>query len=296
MSNIKTTTILAGLFIILFSISCEDPIDVDSGFEGPQIVVDGWITNEPETQVISITESQDFFDNRLPTGIENAIVTVTNGTQTHFFTHSVDGRYEWTPPAGEGIGVVGDELILGISIDETVLVSRTMINRVPEIDSISIFFEEEAFGADPGLFAEVYATDFPGKGDTYWVKSYRNDTLLNRPRELNIIFDATFDAGTDIDGTTFIRPLRFAVNALDDNGIPRDLNNGDRVRSEIYSISNEAFQFLQIVQEQTSNGDNTIFALPIANARSNIFDQNGNPALGIFNVAAKSSLEVTVVE
>ena len=140
------------------------------------------------------------------------------------------------------------------------------------------------------MFAELYARDLPGKGDTYWVKSYRNDTLLNRPQELNIIYDATFDAGTDIDGTTFIRPLRFGINAVDDDGLPRFLESGDKVRSEIHSISNQAFTFLQIVQEQTTNGDNGIFALPIANSRGNIFDSMRKPDLKIRECVSDSSV------
>jgi hypothetical protein len=274
---------------IIGSTSCEDPITVDNGFEASQIVVDAWITNDGGQQIIEVNESQDYFDNRLPTGITNAVVTVTNGVQVFNFIHVTEGKYAWTPPTvGETVGNVGDEFSLKIQINDRILTSSTQLNRVAEIDSISIYFEDEAFGADDGFFAELYARDLPGQGDTYWVKSYRNDTLLNRPQELNIVYDATFDAGTNIDGTTFIRPLRFAINAIDDDGLPRDLKQGDKVKCEIYSISNAAFRFLQIVQEQTTNGDNSIFALPVANSRGNIRDENGGLVLGVFNVAAVS--------
>ena len=93
---------------------------------------------------------------------------------------------------------------------------------------------------------------------------------------------------------TFIRPLRFGINALDEDGLPRALNPGEKVASEIHSISNDAFRFLQIVQEQTTNGDNGIFTLPIANSRGNVFDSDGNLVLGVFNVAAVSSMEKIV--
>ena len=284
---------LLGIATIFGLSSCEDPVTVDNGFEASQIVVDAWITNEAGQQTIEVTESQDYFDNRLPTGITNAEVTVTNNGQAYTFIHTADGKYTWTPSsATEVIGDIGDEFALNITIGEKTLTSTTQLNRVAEIDSISIYFEDQAFGGDDGYFAQLYARDLPGKGDTYWVRSYRNDTLLNRPQELNIIYDATFDAGTDIDGTTFIFPLRFAVNALDEDGLPRDLSNGDKVRCEIYSISNEAFRFLQIVQEQTTNGDNSIFALPVANSRGNIKDENGDLVLGVFNVAAVAREEV----
>jgi len=288
--------ILSALVILgLIYTSCEDAIEVDSGFESPQFVVDAWINNNVgETQTIRLTLSQDYFDNRLPDVIDDAEVIVTGPDEAFNFQSIGNGKYSWTPDEGQSIGQVGDVFTLTINHDNETYTSTTSLNRVPEIDSISIFFEDEAFGGDEGLFAELYARDFPGKGDTYWVKAYRNDTLLNRPQELNIVYDATFDAGTDIDGTTFIRPLRFGINAVDDDGLPRFLEPGDEVRCEIHSISNQAFTFLQIVQEQTTNGDNSIFALPIANARGNVFKSNGERALGVFNVAAISSLERTV--
>ena len=89
--------------------------------------------------------------------------------------------------------------------------------------------------------------------------------------------------------------MRFAINANDEDGFQRPLTIGEKVSVEIHSISNEAFQFLQIVQEQTNNGDNGIFTLPIANAKSNIIKEDTNErALGFFNVAATSRLSKIV--
>ncbi len=275
--------------------SCEDPIEVDNGFEAPQLVIDAWINNNSdEEQIISLSFSQDYFDNRLPDPISDAQVSISSSNQTFDFNHIGDGKYSWTPGIGEEIDTIGTEYTLNIEYNGESYTSTTALNPVPEIDSIRIYFEDEAFGADEGLYAELYARDLPGKGNTYWVKSYRNDTLLNKPQELNIIYDATFDAGTDIDGTAFIRPLRFAINALDEDGLPRNLEVGEKVKCEIHSISNEAFRFLQIVQEQTTNGDNGIFTLPIANSKGNIFDSSGERALGVFNIAAISEMEKIV--
>jgi len=289
--------IIAGLlFCTILHTSCEDPIEVDNGFETPQFVVDAWINNNiDETQIISLSLTQDYFDNRLPDAIADAEVNVsTSSAASYDFEHIGDGKYSWTPEAGSNIGEIGDTYIMTVNHNGEIYTSTTQLHPVPEIDSIRIYFEDEAFGADNGLYAEIYARDLPGKGNTYWVKSYRNDTLLNKPQELNLIYDATFDAGTDIDGTAFIRPLRFAVNALDEDGLPRDLDIGDKVGCEIHSISNEAFRFLQIAQEQTSNGDNGIFTIPVANSKGNVYDSNEERVLGVFNVAAISSLEKTV--
>ena len=284
-----------GIIGSLLFAACEDPIEVDNGFEEPQLVVDAWINNnQDERQIISLSLSQDYFDNRLPDPVTDATVNITTASNSFDFEHIGNGNYEWIPEAGGSIGQIGDVFNLTIDYNGEEITSTTELKRVPEIDSIRVYFEDEAFGADDGLYAELYARDLPGKGDTYWVKSYRNDTLLNKPQELNIIYDATFDAGTDLDGTTFIRPLRFAINALDEDGLPRNLDIGEEIKCEIHSISNEAFNFLQIVQEQTTNGDNGIFALPVANSRGNVYDSNGERVLGVFNVAAISTMSKTV--
>jgi len=291
-------TIYKILFISLSAfliLSCEDQIDVDSGFEGPRLVVDAWITNEAGTQTITITESQDFFDNRLPTPITDATVVVSSGITDFIFESQNNGDYTYQVPADYLLGNDGDEFTLTVVNGNDEYQATTSLQNTAPIDSIRIYEEDEAFGAEDGLYSELYARDLPGKGNTYWVKSFRNDTLLNRPQELNVVYDATFDSGNDIDGIYFIRPLRFAINALDDDGVPRALNIGDKVTCEVHSISLEAFRFLKIVQEQTTNGDNTIFALPIANAVSNVVNTaTGERALGFFNVAEVSRMSRVV--
>lgn len=284
------------IFIIAIMLSsCEDTVIVDSGFESSQLVVDAWVDNRSDTQTIVLSYSQDYFDNTLPQAEDQATVNIINGENTYEFFHTENGRYHFIPEPGTSLGSVGDELQLRITVGDDVYSSTTSINRVPPIDSISIVFEDEVVGRDPGLFGELYARDFEGQGDAYWIRTWKNDTLLNRPLELVIVYDASFDPGTNLDGVYFIRPLRLGINAVDDDGLPIDYVAGDHIYVELHSISVEAFQFLQIVQEQTTNGNNTIFALPIANAKTNIL-VNGSQGdvLGFFNVAAISSIEKTV--
>ncbi len=69
------------------------------------------------------------------------------------------------------------------------------------------------------------------------------------------------------------------------------------VWNAVHSISNLAFDYLRIARDQINNGANTIFAIPIANARSNILTVEGDEiALGFFNVAAISRLDSVIEE
>ena len=283
------------LFCIGLFTSCEDVIVVDNGFQKPTIVVDAWVNTLNQVQTINVQWSQDYFDSSKPTGITDAEVAVRSGNNIYPFLHIENGRYEWTPSNGETLGQTGDVVELIISYSGQIIASQTEVRRVPPIDSISLVFEEEALGVEEGLYGELYARDFVGQGDSYWIRAFKNDSLLNRPQELTIIYDSTFDPGSGLDGLAFIRPLRLAINPLDEDGLFIPYEPGDHIYVELHSITNEAFLFLQVAQEQIVNGDNSIFSIPIANARGNIINTTtGEGVLGMFNVANISSAERSV--
>lgn len=295
------------LTLVLFStvlFTCEDPVELESRFVGPQLVVDAWLNNVSEPQVIILTESQDYYDNRLPTPVEDAQVIVCETvdqvptTNCFPFAYEGDGRYVWEPTFdGQTLGEVGTEYGLGIQRGDEQYAAVTTMPRTATIDSLSFQFEEEAIGLDEGLYAQIYARDPVGEGDAYFIRSTINDTLLIRPSELSIAYDATFSPGTNTDGIAFIFPIRFSINKTDDDGAPVPLVEGDHVAVEVLSISQEAYLFLRIVQEQVNNGQSGLFDLPVANAPSNIFNvESGERILGFFNVGAAARIERTVEE
>ncbi len=285
------------LLSVLFS--CEDTFEIDSRFETPQIVVDAWLTDQPVPQTITLTVTQDYFDPSRPGGLADGTVSVCRTTDdTCFtFTHTTEGRYVWTPAPGQTIGTVGDAFELTIQRGEETYTAQSSLRRVPPIDSISVQFEDGLGpGAEDGLYSQLYARDFPGTGDTYWIRTTINDTLLNRPEEILLAYDATFDAGTATDGIAFIFPIRFGINRENEDGDLIPFVTGDSIAVDLLAINPIAFQFLQIAQEQILLGDSGIFAPPSANSPSNIFRQSdGKTILGIFNVSSVSSA-VKVVE
>lgn len=295
--NISKLVFLIPLLAVIL-VSCEDPIDLDSRFQEPELVVDAWLTNLSEPQTVILTETQDFYDNRLPTPVTDAQVVVcpdNDPAACIVFEHTTDGRYVWEPAPDDSLGVVGTEYALGIQRGEEQYLAQTTMNRTARLDSISFQFEEAALGLDEGLYAQLYARDQVGTGDAYWIRTTFNDTLLLRPFEISTAFDAVFDPGTDADGITFIFPIRFSINKLDENGSPTPLEEGDNIKVEVWSISQEAYLFLNIASEQIANGDAGIFALPVANSPGNVFNVNTEEqAQGFFNVAAVARAERTV--
>lgn len=270
--------------------SCEDVIDVELQDGETAFVVDAWIDNLAREQVIILSLSQPFFDNSIPTGIEDATVTILRPDQTQLeFAHEGDGRYVYDGSI-QTIGEVGEEVELSISYQGNNYSATSRINRVPIIDSIGVEFREgELFGGD-GLYAQFFARDPAGTGDSYWIKTFVNGNFLSRPEELNIAFDAGFDGGSGVDGIIFIPPIRELTNRIDDDGLQVPYDEGDTVLVEIHSISNDGFGFLETARDQITNGDNGLFSLPQANTRTNISSGGGMDVLGFFNVAGVSEL------
>jgi len=297
----RKALLLLTLSITLFH--CTDPVDLPSRFEEPELVVEPWLTNKPEPQTILLTESQDYYDNRLPTLVTGAQVIVCetqDGTPTSncfVFEDEGEGRYVWTPAPGETIGEVGMEFGLGIQRGDKQYASVTSMNRTALLDSISFQFEEASLGLEEGIYAQIFARDQVGIGDAYLIRTTINDTLLLRPFELNVAFDATFDPGTETDGITFIFPIRFSINKTDDNGAQIPLQEGEKVAVEIWSLSPEAYFFLSVAGEQVINGGSGLFDIPVVSSPGNVFDvDSGERVLGVFNVAAVVAAERTVGE
>ncbi len=278
------------LCVVFLAPGCEDVIDVNLSPGTEVLVVDAWLNDLERVQVIRLSLSQPYFDNTVPAPVTDAKVVVTRNDSTDFeFEHNIFGRYIWRPDTAL-IGQAGDKLSLKIKYDNTLYTAHTTMSRVPKIDTLNIAFKDDILLSDDGLYADFYARDFSGKNDTYWIKTYVNGAYLNKAQELNIAYDAGLDRGSGIDGLVFIPPIREGINQLGADLIPIPYNYGDEIRVEIHSIRNEAFEFLESAREQISNGDNSIFSIPLANPISNIIANNEANVLGFFSVAAVSSV------
>lgn len=253
-----------------FFIGCEDPISVPSDFTEAQLVVDAWLTNEDQSQTIRLSQTVDYFAGGQPPGVSGADVRVCNDRTNQCFSFAEDGEgeYTWTPQVGQTLGQAGDTYTLRLEVNGNTFQAVTSSTRTARIDSIQLTFEEESLILAEGIYGQVFAFDSLGRGDTYWIKAFKNGNLLNRPVENTIVWDATFDAGADVDGTYFIAPIRASINEIDDEGAFVPYQSDDEIYVEVHSISQEAFRFLSIALEQIQNEG--LFAVPLANAKGNV--------------------------
>lgn len=290
------------LFILLTTLtimSCEDEIFPTLNTNDPIIVVDAWVTNKPEPQTIRLTRTQDYFTNQFAAGIIGAQVIVTDEDGLEYnFMEQGNGDYVWEPTVDQPeFGTSGKSYRLIVEVGNTILESNTQMGRVPEIDSVGFRFEPEGDFLPDSYFADVWARDLVGLGDTYWIKTWKNGEYLSKPGEISLAYDAGFSAGGNIDGLIFIQPIRDSINPFDEDENDEFLSPyipGDSVYVEIHSLTEDSYKYLTDVQIQTDRegGFGELFATPLSNVGTNIkVISNGGEdnVIGFFNVAAVSS-------
>lgn len=297
-NKFKFSSALLTVLIGLFFLSCEQVINPTLQSASPVLVVDAWINNKPEKQLILLTQTQPYFDDAQPIGVSGAVVTVediNDGTIYSFNENSTKkGYYEWTPSPGT-FGAIGHNYKLSISLNGELFEAASHMGRVPQIDSITFEKDVRASSKETRYQGEFWAVDPPGVGDAYWIRATKNDTLLNKPSELNIAYDAGFSTGSDADGVEFIPPVRRGITPDNSNvsGNPSPYWPGDSVYVEMTAITLAAFNYLNEVKVQTyrPGGFSELFAKPLANVSTNVSNTNpnGSAVMGFFNAGAVSA-------
>lgn len=295
----KVKTLFVGLILLgVVLVGCETKINPELQAADPVLVVDAWLTNKPGNQLISLTKTQSYFDSSTPPPVSAAVVKITDNNGT-VFTFNEDantpGKYIWKPIANETFGTIGNTYELSILTEGQSYKATSKMGRAPVVDSITLK-KNEPDQINPDFYrAQFFANDFPGRGDAYWIRAYKNKNLLNKPSDINVAYDAGFSAGGSFDGIAFIPPIRLRINPNDKDANDKAVTPyvpGDSVYVEIHAITPEAFIYLQQVSIQTNRpgGFSELFARPIANVPTNIenVDPNGKPAIGFFNVGAVS--------
>ena len=267
--------------------SCEDVIDLEVKDGKQQLVVDAWITNELKPQTVKLSLSQPYFNQSSAEPALGAEVYMVTQDSTLYKFEDKDntGNYVFDPGKKPFLEI-NKQVGLLIKYKNEEYYSISQLNRVPSIDSLK--YENFTWPVEPtegpkkGFFAQFYATDYAGSGDTYLVRSYKNDTLRARSNQYYLVYDGGGSLGSNTDGLLFIQPVRISINS----GLFAD---GDKVTIELFSIPIDAYLFLYQVQAETNNGG--IFATPSSNVPGNIFNRNTNStekALGVFMVTKVS--------
>lgn len=281
--------------------SCEDVIDLQGITNAPSmLVVDGNVTDVSTSQVITLTQSQDYFTNTTVKPVLGASVTVTDSDGKIFTFNDLkgDGKYVWTPTtAVPKIGQVGKTYTLKITANGETYQAVSELKRVPKIDSIAYQFDEARLNQrdddkgypKEGYDAQFYARDFTGIGDCYRIIAYKNGKMLEMSNTVAIAYDAAIQKSRGAaDGLIFSLPVRSTIS-------PQLYLAGDTIKVELRSITEGHFDFWTQARLEVNNGG--LFARPSANIPTNVNNVNAassKKAIGWFGTSAVSFSQTIV--
>ncbi len=261
--NIKTLIIILTLASIISS--CTERIDIKLDSDRQRLVVEAIITDIPGNQYVKLTKTADYFSNKPPEGVSNAVIKIKTSYNTITLNEndSIKGFYEFP---FEFVGVQGSDYSLDINLDSEIAgqTNFTANTKMPylsdDVDSIQVVWNPR-FEA---WVIRLFALDPPSE-DYYMFNGIRNGVLITDSiHKVNIANDNFFN-GNYTKGV--------AVLVLDDY----ELEPGDTFTLALSNITKDYAAFVNEIQTEIQANE-PLFSGPPANISTNI----SNGAIGWF--------------
>ena len=285
----KYLKIVLAILTIFTLASCEDVVQIKLDEGTPMITIDAFVSDLRTNQTIRLTYTDNYFSQKPNSPISGATVQVKDITsgQLFNFNDNSNGNYVYNLTSIDTIGKVGHKYELRVTHQGNNYTSLTTMYRTTKVDTIVIRYKTAGtFGTAAGYDLFFLGRDIPGPiPDFYWIKSYRNNVFYNKGININTAWDGANGPGAD--GLFFTPPISRGI-------LPRGerVNKFDMVRVEIHSISQQAYDFLNQVQTQTTNFG--LFATTPENVKTNITTTSSTKVVGWFNMAAVDAKQIVV--
>lgn len=268
------------LLIVMVVSACEETVELDINNSEPVFAVEGLVTDQLRNHYVRVTESVDFYADNGSNPIDNAVVTVSDGTNTFDFDHNPSQIVETEGYYFSRLafrGEVGKTYDLRVEVGGNVFTATDELFPVAPIDTLTSIINDDEFDdpETPGYFYEIlFNITEPQETDDYYLfKFYRNDTLLQD--DTNDIYFSNDDL------------LAENISGVPTAGFFRRFDTGT---VEVYSISNSAFIYFNDLTNLL-NSDGGLFGAPPVNPRTNI--RGG--ALGYFQTSSVDSESLQIL-
>ncbi|MEM9929036.1 MAG: DUF4249 domain-containing protein [Bacteroidota bacterium] len=277
------------LFVLL--LSCETIItDELSILETPPLlVVEGGVERYAQDsnvlQQVRLTTTTNFLSDEPNPIVSNAQVSIVTDATQYVLTYLGNGVYG----TRDLIPQIGQLYTLEIIWNDALYTAADRLNEVPVIDRVYTEFEEESLFTDEGYFLKLDSRDPVGVANFYHYRVYRNNQFVTVPDPGNsrvlVLSDEFFDGQL----RTEVEPNEEVVFTV-----------GDMAMVDQMGISENYFDFLFQVYEQTGQGGGSSFAgnPPPASIRGNVISRSegANRALGFFYAADVARASILVEE
>jgi hypothetical protein len=287
----KFSSILVLIAFSFFFTSCEEVVQVDLEKGAKKYVIDAFINDLSGTQKVRVIENSEFFLAEEPPAVTHANVVLKDLTSgiAYQFTNEGNGYYIYNVGVSDTMAKTDHQYELNVTIDGYLYKAISTKKRAAIVDTIApeLIPPGSGFGTpttDSLWFCTLEAYDITGiNTDYYWVKTFRNDSLLFGPGDISVCVDGT-GGPVMLEGVQF---TEFTAPAtwLGFNLFPR----GSTCKAEVHSISLDTYNFFNQANTQINNSG--LFATTPENIKTNIITPSDAPikATGWFNMASVAS-------
>lgn len=255
--------------IICFGISfqsCTDVIDVDLNDGSPSLVIEASIDWKKGTQgnqqTIKLSMSSPYFDtNTTPVTGATVRVTNTHTKEVFNFTDQENGQYT----VSDFLPIIDHTYVLNVQVNGEMYTATETFMPVPEFSrieqSLEGGFDDEALEVtfyfnDPEGISNYYLSSFQAESDLFPLFSDFSDEFTDG----NEIFNFYEKETGDSDDEAFV--------------------SGDKVRINLYGISEQYYNYMQLLLEQYNSDGDPFSAIP-AKLKGNCINST-NPSVAVF--------------
>lgn len=249
--------------------SCEDVIDnIDLQNSKERLVIEALIEvkrgTEGKNQTIKLSKTTPFYvDKAIPA--TGAVVTISNDKGVVRFTESKNGIYNTTDFTPQ----VNTTYVLRIEYNNEVYTATETYKEVPSINEIT----QSNKKGDSELsevnieFRDIEEVDNFYRIKMHAVKPNKNISKVN----INEVFKDEYRDGKKIDAF------------FEDE----DIKKGDKLVFRLYGISEQFFNYMELISLQTESGGGGLFGTPAANVRGNCINitNKENYPYGYFSIS-----------
>lgn len=266
---------ITAIFIVFFMVSCEEVIDVNLDTASPRLVVEASINWDKETegnqQFIKLTTTTAYFATSIPT-VSGATVFITNSNNVvfDFIEDELPGIYE----CSTFLPVLNEIYTLTIVYNGETYTSTEKLLETPDIKRV----EQKEDGGILGNDIEVkfFFDDIEDETNFYLEQ-------IDNPYEILPQYSVTQD--------------RFFQNSeLFGLYFSEDLEPGDLLTFTLNGITQNSYNYLNILLAQTGSSNGGPFSTPAATVRGNVVNQTNfdNYALGYFRLSERVRVTYTI--
>ncbi len=256
--------------LLIITASCTERIEIELDETYTRLVVYGTITTDTTRHYVELSKTTSYYYNEAPPMISGAAVSISDSEGNRVvLTEVAPGKYA-TPD--DYYAVAGRTYTLDVQLQEEVngfksYTASSLAKEIYPIDSIGLMYQPD--WGEKGFYEVTCYYQDPTTRDFYMFNIFKNGVMLTDTLSNRFITNDDFYNGNYTNG--------IGVGFLDQANDREQLNTGDTITFQGCSISEDYYNFIFTLQQET--GFSTpLFSGPPANVKGNI----SNGAAGFF--------------